>query len=222
MARRHGDRDKCMTGNRGINRWQDGSVQNMWWATQMKQLIFNNSRVGRWTITMLIWSSGSGTLRSVDKESIGSSGFVAITLFKKSSDSKRERWERPMVTFFNWELSITTRLTAQWRTFHMRRVSAAISSNSGFFLSLIAFFTLAHTSSCPTLTRKIRLTGAWIIQQNSLIVVSDIRICWRLFELIPFHSIAAYIWTTFLKPQKSDLHLPSPSKSLSIITLRTG
>ena len=30
---------------------------------------------------------------------MGSSGFVAVTLFKKSSDSKRERWERPMVTF---------------------------------------------------------------------------------------------------------------------------
>jgi hypothetical protein len=30
---------------------------------------------------------------------MGSSEFVAIALFKKSSDSKWERWERPMVTF---------------------------------------------------------------------------------------------------------------------------
>jgi hypothetical protein len=68
-------------------------------SEQRYNQIFNNSHIGRLTIMMLMGSSGSGSLNSVDKESIGSSGFVAITFFKKSSDSKRERWERPRVTF---------------------------------------------------------------------------------------------------------------------------
>jgi len=38
---------------------------------------------------MLIWPSGSG-LKAVDKDSMGRSGFLAVTFFKKSSDSKRE------------------------------------------------------------------------------------------------------------------------------------
>ena len=132
------------------------------------QLIFSNLWVGRWTIMMLIWSSGSGALNSIDKEPMGLSGFVVVTLFKKSSDSKREHWEWPMVTFWigSWA---TTWLIAEWRTFHSLRVSAAMSSNSGFFFSLIASFTVPHTSSWLTLTGKIWSVGVWITQQKRIV-----------------------------------------------------
>ena len=58
-------------------------------------LIFN-SRVGRRTMMMLKSLSGSRTLRFFDKYPIGSSGFVVVTLSKKSLDTKgdvgNDRW----------------------------------------------------------------------------------------------------------------------------------
>src|SRR6266545_2953018 len=44
-----------------------------------------------------------------------------------------------------------------------------MSSNSGFFFSLIASFTVPHTSSWLTLTGKIWSVGVWITQQKRLV-----------------------------------------------------
>ena len=73
-------------------RWRDGKVvQKTWWATQMRRLIFIISQGGRWTIMMLIWLSGGGTLTSVDKNSMGCSASVGVTLSKKSSEFQGRR-----------------------------------------------------------------------------------------------------------------------------------